>query len=82
MVLEESLLPLLLKWTIPYTVCVRACVCACVCVYVRACACVRVRVCACVCACVCDNETQDIIEEYLRTGFNCENLIIANCEFF
>ena len=82
MVLEESLLPLLLKWTIPYTVCVRACVCACVCVCVRACAYVRVRVCACVCACVCDNETQDIIEEYCRTGFNCENLIIANCEFF
>ena len=78
MVLEESLLPLLLNWTIPYTVCVRVCMCVCVRACVRAHACV----CMCVRACVCDNETQDIIEEYRRTGFNCENLIIANCEFF
>ena len=50
MVLEESRLPLLLNWTIPYTMCVLCMLCVCVCVLVCYCVCVFVM---CVGYCVC-----------------------------
>ena len=34
------------------------------------------QVCVCVCVCV-----RSWINAYRRTGFNCDNLLIANCEF-